>query len=70
MAFTGLLILFYLVLPWGLSEQYGKAGIPKFYNEMQFTEVAKPRDPSLTEAMQPLINSWHKCLSEQNLELF
>lgn len=53
MAFTGLLILFYLVLPWGLSEQYGKAGIPKFYNEMQFTEVAKPREPSLTEAMQP-----------------
>lgn len=52
MAFTGLLILFYLVLPWGLSQQYGKAGIPQFYNEMQYVALAKPPS-SATETMRP-----------------
>ncbi|QER39718.1 PepSY domain-containing protein [Acinetobacter suaedae] len=51
MAFTGLIILFYLVFPWGLSEQYGKTGILKFYNEMQFVEMAKPQP--VKETMQP-----------------
>jgi len=52
MAFTGLLILFYLVLPWGLSQQYGKAGIPQFYNEMQFSALAQPPS-SAVASMQP-----------------
>lgn len=57
MAFTGLLILFYLVLPWGLSQQYGKAGIPQFYNEMQFLELAKPKQSlSSVASMQPVEN--------------
>ncbi|RZF54674.1 PepSY domain-containing protein [Acinetobacter halotolerans] len=51
MAFTGLIILFYLVFPWGLTEHYGKDGIPKFYSEMQFVEMAKPQPSS--ESMQP-----------------
>ena len=52
MAFTGLLILFYLVLPWGVSQQYGKAGVPQLYQELQFSSFEKP---ALTEttAMPP-----------------
>lgn len=53
MGFTGLLILFYLVLPWGLSQHYGKAGIPQFYNEMQYIEMAKPSTSSSSKTMQP-----------------
>lgn len=54
MAFTGLLILFYLVLPWGLSKHYAQDGIPQFYNEMQFLEMAKPQPSSSQSNMQPL----------------
>ncbi|MCH7313188.1 PepSY-associated TM helix domain-containing protein [Acinetobacter sp. ANC 3882] len=53
MGFTGLLILFYLVLPWGLSKHYGEAGIPQFYNEMQFLERAKSKLESSAETMRP-----------------
>lgn len=53
MAFTGLLILFYLVLPWGLSKHYAQDGIPQFYNEMQFLKMAKPQVSSSQHNMQP-----------------
>ncbi|WP_202739767.1 MULTISPECIES: PepSY-associated TM helix domain-containing protein [Acinetobacter] len=53
MAFTGLLILFYLVLPWGLSKHYAQDGIPQFYNEMQFVKMAKPQASPSQHNMQP-----------------
>lgn len=53
MAFTGLLILFYLVLPWGLSKHYGEAGIPQFYNDMQYLEMAQPQPSPPQIGMQP-----------------
>ncbi|MCH7383278.1 PepSY domain-containing protein [Acinetobacter dispersus] len=64
MAFTGLLILFYLVLPWGLSQQYGKAGIPQFYNEMQFLELAKPKQSQSSAAIMQPIESFIKKIPE------
>ena len=55
MAFTGLLMLFYLVLPWGLSQQYGKSGISQLYSELQFIELAKPKpSESVTANIQPI----------------
>lgn len=63
MAFTGLLILFYLVLPWGLYDQYGKNGIKNFYNDMQFVHMAKI-EPSETKSMQPF-DSFLKKIPDQ-----
>ena len=53
MAFTGLMMLFYLVLPWGLSQQYGQAGVPQLYSELQFLELAKPPESAISN-MQPM----------------
>ncbi len=41
MAFTGIMIFFYLLMPWGINQQYGENGIKKFYNEIQYINPPK-----------------------------
>ena len=42
MAFTGIMIFFYLLMPWGINQQYGENGIKKFYSEIQYSDAPKP----------------------------
>ena len=42
MAFTGIMIFFYLLLPWGVNQQYGENGIKTFYSEIQYKNLPKP----------------------------
>ncbi|MGX5698737.1 PepSY-associated TM helix domain-containing protein [Acinetobacter kookii] len=46
MAFTGVMIFFYLLMPMGINQQYGENGIKKFYSEIQYSNVPKPAEDS------------------------
>lgn len=41
MAFTGIMIFFYLLMPEGINKHYGENGIKKFYSEIQYTHLPK-----------------------------
>lgn len=49
MAFTGMMIFFYLVMPWGLTQQYGPNGIKQFYSEIQYIEDPKQASGSINQ---------------------
>jgi len=42
MAFTGIMIFFYLLVPAGINKHYGENGIKKFYSEIQYINPPKP----------------------------
>lgn len=41
MAFTGIMIFFYLLVPAGINKHYGENGIKKFYSEIQYINPPK-----------------------------